>query len=457
MRIAYTLIFFLLSFGLATAQSSEQSKKSSGKLIAGPMLGYAEHREIALWVQTESVQEITLKYKAINSGSWESIKTKPDAFGIVQFFPSLLTPGTTYTYQILLDGKPWKCKDELKFKTKVLWEWRSPAPDFTFLLGSCLYINDSAYDRPGKAYGASSEILRFMKATPADFMLWLGDNTYLREADYSSKAGIAYRYKHTRSDSNLQGLLRTMPNYATWDDHDFGDNDGNSSYGLKKFSREQFKAYWPNKSYGDNEEGIYHSFTWSDAEFFLCDDRWFRDASEMDELDGKKAMLGTKQLEWLKNKLVHSKATFKFIVVGGQVLNKNTDKESYNLFKKEREEILSFLVQQKISGVVFLSGDRHHTEILREDALKDKLGYSLFDITSSPLSSGVSNVLKTEEAKNPQRVPNTLTVEQNYCSIKISGKKGERVMLVTCHDKNGLVKWGYQISESDVKIPTEKK
>jgi len=215
--------------------------------------------------------------------------------------------------------------------------------------------------------------------------------------------------------------------------------------------------YWPNKTYGEDEQGVYHSFSWSDAEFFLCDDRWFRDASEMEELDGKKAMLGKKQLEWLKNKLVHSKATFKFIVVGGQVLNKHTDKESYNLYKKEREELLNFLVQQKISGVVFLSGDRHHTEILKDESVKEKLGYSLYDITSSPLSSGVSNVLKTDEAKNPQRVPNTLTVEQNYCSIRISGKKGERIALVTCYDKNGLVKWGYQIPESELKTGANKK
>lgn len=457
MRVVFILLCAVLNLASLNAQNASPAKKSMAKVVAGPMLGYAEHREVSIWIQTEAVQEVSLRYKLSGSSSWEQVKAKPNELGISRFTPALLSPGSSYTYQILLDGKVWECKDELNFKTKTLWEWRTPAPDFTFLLGSCLYINDSAYDRPGKAYGASSEILKFMKQTPADFMLWLGDNTYLREADFSSKSGMAYRYKHTRADSNLQGLLRAMPNYATWDDHDYGDNDGNSSFGLKKTSRSLFMDYWPNKTYGEDEQGVYHSFSWSDAEFFLCDDRWFRDASEMEELDGKKAMLGKKQLEWLKNKLVHSKATFKFIVVGGQVLNKHTDKESYNLYKKEREELLNFLVQQKISGVVFLSGDRHHTEILKDESVKEKLGYSLYDITSSPLSSGVSNVLKTDEAKNPQRVPNTLTVEQNYCSIRISGKKGERIALVTCYDKNGLVKWGYQIPESELKTGADKK
>jgi alkaline phosphatase D len=138
--------------------------------------------------------------------------------------------------------------------------------------------------------------------------------------------------------------------------------------------------------------------------------------------------------------------------VGGQFLNANTDKESFNLYKKEREEILQFIVDQNIGGVIFLSGDRHHTEILKEEKYKEKLGYTFYDITSSPLSAGPSNILKSEEAKNPQRVANTLVVENNYCSIKISGpKKGERVLLITCYDKKGVVKWGHQIKESELK------
>ena len=51
-----------------------------------------------------------------------------------------------------------------------------------------------------------------------DFMLWLGDNTYLRESDWNSRTGFIKRYPHTRALSELQPLLASTHHYATWDD-----------------------------------------------------------------------------------------------------------------------------------------------------------------------------------------------------------------------------------------------
>jgi len=102
--------------------------------------------------------------------------------------------------------------------------------------------------------------------------------------------------------------------------------------------------------------------------------------------------------------------------------------------------------------VIFLSGDRHHTELLKNENVKATLGYPLYDLTSSSITAGSSNVLSTPEAQNPQRVENTLVVENNYCTIKISGlKRGDRILTLTCYDANGLVKWGQVIKESELK------
>ena len=122
------------------------------------------------------------------------------------------------------------------------------------------------------------------------------------------------------------------------------------------------------------------------------------------------------------------------------------------MYQKERKELLQFIVDQKISGVVFISGDRHHTEILTDSSYMNELGYPFIDITSSPLSSGVSNVLETEEANNPQRIPGTLVVANNFCTINISGtKKGQRLLDINCLDKNGKVLWTHQIHEKQLK------
>lgn len=433
--------------------------KGQARIVAGPMLGYSTHTECAIWVQTLNANETSIQYRVLGSNApWQNevnfnfvtSKNKPQAY---KFFLSDLEMGKTYEYQILLDGFVQKLPYPLQFKTQELWEWRKPAPDFSFLAGSCLYINDSAYDRPGVPYGKSTDILNAMANTPADFMLWLGDNVYMREADYSSVTGMERRYLHTRSEPKLQPLLAKMNHYAIWDDHDYGDNDANKTFEHKLTSLDLFSEYWANRS-GPylHENGIYYSFRQSDAEFFMLDNRWFRDESNLNEQFFAKTQLGAKQLDWLKNKLAHSKAVFKFVCVGGQFLNEHTNKESFNLYKKEREEIIQFITEQKISGVVFLSGDRHHTELLKNDKVTASLGYPLYDLTSSSLTAGASSVIGSDEEKNPMRVANTLTAENNFCRIQISGKKkGERQLEITNYDAKGMVKWGYVIKESDLK------
>jgi alkaline phosphatase D len=222
-------------------------KADAQTIIAGPMLGYAEHTESLVWIQVKDVQQVTISYSEQGKSDWKEISMnakKSNDAQVLKFVLSGLKMGAVYQYKVLLDAKEQTFSYPLFFKTKKLWEWRSDAPDFSFLLGSCNYVNDTAYDRPGKPYGQGTSILNYMAETGADFMLWLGDNTYTREADYSSETGMKYRYQHTRSDKNLQKLLATMNHYATWDDHDYGDNDANKHFWFKDLSRKLFVEYW---------------------------------------------------------------------------------------------------------------------------------------------------------------------------------------------------------------------
>jgi alkaline phosphatase D len=452
MKKLFSLLLACISLGVIAQSVKEPS------ILAGPMNGYSEHTEVLVWVQTKCAKTISIEYQLKGTKGPALVQTETNLGKdlcrplVTKFILSGLEMGKTYAYDIFLDGKRIALPYSTEISTKVLWEWRTPPPNFTFMLGSCLYINDSAYDRPGRPYGQQTSILKSMTETPSDFMLWLGDNVYLREADYSSRSGIEYRYRHTRSLPELQPLLAKRNNYAIWDDHDFGDNDANKNFEFKDLTYALFKEYWGNKTYGEEGRGIYSNFRFSDAEFFLCDDRFFRDESDMDELFFPKTQLGSVQLSWLKNKLKHSKASFKFVAIGGQFINENTDKESYNFYKKEREEIIKFISEQKISGVIFLSGDRHHTELLKNEKVTESLGYPLYDLTSSSITAGASNAATTPEKDNPQRIPGTLVAENNYCTIAISGpKRGERTLLITCFDVKGLVKWGYSIKEAELK------
>lgn len=451
-RVALMAAWILSLCTMAWAQNGK------AQLVSGPMLGYAEPRECLVWVQVKCASGISLHYtkqgeKNTHVMSMENTGHLCDPW-ICKFVIKDLEPGATYSYSLLLDKKPLLFPYPLTFKTKKIWApWSKEDPyPFAFLAGSCNYVNDSLYDRPGRPYGQGTEIIERMAATPGDFMIWLGDNTYLREADFTSESGIRYRYMHTRSDPHLQKFLAAKNHYAVWDDHDFGDNDANKSYDFKDVTRDCFMQYWGNSNYGHAGEGIYSSFRYSDAEFFLVDDRWFRDDSYLVVKDNEdKNQMGALQLSWLKDKLKHSNATFKFICMGGQFLNEHTNYESYNLYKKERQELISFLVDQKITGVIFISGDRHHTEIVKNDTYVNTLGYVLYDITSSPISAGVGNVLQTAEATNPQRVPGTLLAENNYVGIQVEGRRGERTVKITAYDKNGSSRWQHVLKEAELK------
>jgi alkaline phosphatase D len=439
------------------------SYSSFGQIISGPMLGHTDFRTSTVWMQfDQSVKEAALYYNlngknvkrdfAINSGDFKTATATLVG----------LEPSTTYTYNIVVNNK----KDTIasgKTTTQTLWQWRektTPLPTFSFLAGSCVYVNNPVYDRPGKAYGNDTAIFDVMAKENASFMLWLGDNWYTREVDYYSEWGLHNRPSSDRARPFFRNIMKAMPNYAIWDDHDYGFNDADKSYPLKETSREVFKKFWTNPSYGQNNQGIYSKFTFNDADVFLLDDRWWRSNDEMqDSINGKpnpnKKMYGAAQLDWLKNALLQSNAnqniTFRFIATGSQVLNPVSPFDCFRKFSAEYNELMSFLKENKINGVVFLTGDRHHSEIIKVD--RDGT-YPLIDITASPLTSG-SHKFGGVEKNNPYRLVGVEDM-QNYTKITLKGLKKERVLQVEIFNPIREKQANWEISLKELTTPKAK-
>lgn len=448
--------------GTPTAGSETVQVTPAKRLLAGPMLGYVEHREAAIWIEVaHEVGEAKMVYYPIDSPANDNNITinlnEAGRTPRVHFYLPELDINTTYQYDIYLDGEKQEFAYPTQFTTRTLWEYITDAPDLTFLFGSCNYINDSIYDRPGEPYGQDTKILETLAKQPADFMLWLGDNTYYRPADYSSVSGMAYRNRHTRSLPALQPLLAAMSHYAIWDDHDFGPNDGNKTFDLKQESLKLFKDYWANKTYGEaGNAGVYSKIQMADAEFFLLDDRYHRSPNTYPDKHSEKEFLGKRQMQWLKEGLMASNklVNFRFIVVGNQVLNPVNEFECFRHFTNEWEELMEFIVQHRIEGVVFLSGDRHMTEMNFFQPGKEF--YRLYDITSSPLTShAFSGITDNKEYSNPARVDSTLLAEQNFIKASITGSflKEDRTLTFEAIDANGKVRWTKSFHEKDLKIP----
>jgi alkaline phosphatase D len=413
------------------------------------MVGYSEMREVLLWVQTNTGARVKFVYYPEGNPSAkyqteETVTEKQTAY-TAKLTAENLEPGKVYQYELFINGQPVKLSYPLKFQTRKLWQWREDPPDFNFVTGSCTYVNDPPYDRPGKPYGENYEIFTTIYKQQPDMMLWLGDNTYLRETDWYSRSGILYRHTHTRSLAELQPLLGSVHHYAIWDDHDYGPDNSDRSFRQKKDALEAFKLFWGNPASGvNNQPGTTTMFQWADVDFFLLDNRYYH--SPNNRASGKRTLLGEEQVSWLIDALTASEASFKFIVVGGQFLNPVTYGENFSTFPEERSKILRLISRENISGIIFLTGDRHHTELSK---LERENLYPLYDLTVSPLTSA-PNPQHIEE-HNFLRVPKTFVGERNFARLNVTGPGNNRLLKIAVFDKSGTELWTRAIKANNLK------
>ncbi len=413
-------------------------------LQSGPMLGYSEMREVLLWVQTNQPADVNFTYHNIESPeatfSTDTIRTgKKDAF-TAKLIADEVMPGKRYHYDLHINGKKVDFPYPTEFQTQALWKWRTDPPDFTIAAGSCFYVNDQPLDRPGQPYGRNFEIFDHIIAKKPDAMIWIGDNVYYREPDWNTRTGMLYRYTHTRSQEYLQPLFASTHNYAIWDDHDYGPNNSDRSWFQKENALTVFKLFWGNLTYGfEDLPGLTSKFQWGDVDFFLLDNRYHRSANH--RVTGEPTVLGKKQIQWLIDGLKSSNAAFKIIVMGGQMLNSVPKHETYiNLAPEEREYILDTIEREAITDVIFLTGDRHITELSR---LARKDGDSFWDLTVSPLTSGSWE----NQEDNKHRVDGTLVTEQNFALMHFKGPRKERRIEIEIYNHEGVLQWKKEIEQ----------
>lgn len=431
----YILVFFLL---LAV---SVQAGTQKAKLFAGPVVGSVTTTSARVWIGYQGkgknavVLGDTSSKRIIYPTNYSYMAEK----GIVSltFDFSGLQPGHTYNVLVSIEG--WKTNVRTSFRTQDSVAVR----DFAFNTGSCALLCTD-WMRPVFP-GAKSNIFTTMRKRPADFMLWLGDNIYyLTSKDYKSMdAMFMHNIRVRRSFTQYKSFLASSPQYAIWDDHDYGPNDADRHWALKDSALMVFKSFWPN-TYPEQKQfnGNYFSFRYYDAEFFMTDDRYFRDEPG----DSAAHFLGETQMVWLKNKLQLSDAAFKFICIGTQVLNDNKFGETYKQYPKEREDLFNFIVKNNIKGVIFLTGDKHYSEICR----KEVGGYPIYDFTCSPLTSPVLPRRIFGAYSNATRVPGTDLSRHNYGRISVTGPAGDRTCIIEIHGRYGKKRRELRIPQSEL-------
>lgn len=426
--------FFLFIFAVVS------SLPALAQLACSPMIGYTEMREAFVWVQTEAPGKVVFECFPENNTTLtqrHEVETTLDLANVAHFSATNLEPGETYVFRLIVDETVMQ-DDTWMFTTQPLWQYREEPPAFTLATGSCAFINEERYDRPGKPYGSDYGIFERIADADPNLMLWLGDNIYLREPDWGSRSGILHRYSHMRSLPEMQSLLTTCPHYAIWDDHDFGPNNADRSFIHKDWTLEAFELFWGNPSYGlPDLEGITGQFTFADVDFFLMDNRYHRSNYELETTP--KQIWGEQQVDWLIEALKFSRAPFKIVATGGQFLSDAALYENHAQYAEERQRVLDRIEAEGITGVVFLSGDRHHTEL---SMLELANGNAVYDLTVSPLTS---RAYDHSDEPNSHRVKGTIVGEHNYALLSFDGPRKERVLTIRVYDKSGKELWSHEI------------
>ena len=412
------------------------------------MHGYADYTSALLWVMADTPGPIAVSWQADGQAqeSRLALEATPASGNVVLARLTGLSPGKSIAYRVTGDAD----SRVGALTTQPWWAKAAEAHDLAIAFGSCFFLADADPAWGGQDYGGGFGIFDRIAAMKPDLMLWGGDNLYFQKQDELDPAAMAMRYQRQRTFAPLQKLLTAAPHLAIWDDHDYGPNDADMSYVMKGDSLQLFRRYWANPSYGlPDAPGTFGRARWGDVDIFLLDDRWYRSANRA--IDGPdKSMFGAQQMAWLRNALIYSRAPIKLVVNGSQMWNHANRFEGWNHFATEQRAFADWLVAQKIDGVVFLSGDRHFTELLKVERPGT---YPLYEFTSSPLTARPWANPDTAEQKNPDVVPGTLVGKRQFGMIRVTGPEDDRVLALESYDAAGTRLWRHEIRARDLRSP----
>lgn len=226
-----------------------------------------------------------------------------------------------------------------------------------------------------------------------DLMLFIGDNIY---GNSENAAVLEKKYLKLSLDPDYQNLKRHIPIQATWDDHDFGVNDGGSEYPNKAESKKVMLDFFgePQNSERRSRPGVFTSSLLGplgkQVQVILLDTRWFRSRLKIvkgpfgrekyfPNYDLSATLLGEEQWVWLEQQLAIP-AQVRIIASSIQVIAQSSD-ENWANFPHEKVRLLRLL--QKTSGKkVLISGDIHHSEL----SCQTLGGEKICDLTSSGIT-----------------------------------------------------------------------
>jgi alkaline phosphatase D len=468
-------LLFVLSLLAAPALAGQPSW-----LARGPVLGSLSPSGITIWIQ--SAVPVTVRAVVTPEGGDTGITTAPvtlaagsDLIGTLTVHG--LTPGTRYTYRLEAQGFP-----PLEGKNGG-WSFRTPPPNghpTRLILTAGSGANNWAVDHPDtwKAMARlHPDLFLALGDTPyADelmwhesrrwrraFAAWKADPTPQRKAfldgvtaQYRAVASsaIPLAYHFFRDARGWPAFAASTVLAATWDDHDTGLNDSDTSNPVVDIALANFRRYTPNPSFGlPDAPGTFWIERYGDVEIYLLDDETYRTPTDEALADPSHAtLLGAAQLHWLIRSLAASTATFKILACGSPFNDTPRKKDAWATYPVERQRLMDAIVRHRVGGVVLLSGDIHRSELYRLPWLEEKGGYPLWEFIPSPLfQHGRPCGVAIPERQFCARVPDR-SILQLFGVLRIDTTLPDPELVLQLHDTAGNVLMNKRLTASQLQF-----
>jgi len=299
-----------------------------------------------------------------------------------------------------------------------------------------------------------------------DALVLLGDNVY---ADTRDMDVMRARYAELDAIEDFAHLRARAHLLATWDDHDYGVNDGGAEYPMRAEAQQVFLDFL--REAGDSPRrrraGVYDARIFGPpgrrVQVLLLDTRYHRSPLEsgprglpdlgryVPDDDPGATLLGGAQWAWLEQEL-RKPAELRLLASSIQIVAEDHRFERWGNFPHERRRLFELLRRTGAGGVVALSGDRHMAEIsildptLAAPMSAVDLGYPFIDVTASSFNRPGS--WRDEPNRHRKGDP---WFQTNFGTLDVDWESG--VLVLCIRDEMGEVALRHEVALGDLQPP----
>lgn len=287
---------------------------------------------------------------------------------------------------------------------------------------------------------------------PMDLWCWLGDTLY--NDGVTTTAGYRANWQRQLATDGFQAVLGSTACVYTWDDHEVDNDWGDTAFGQPvdparlEVAYKAFFDHTPTRKDPESPRQIYRSFRMGrTAEIFVLDCR-----GERDEEGG--VYISEAQMTWLLEGLAASTATWKVILNSVPITDlpdvydiEQVIRDRWEGYPDQRERLLSFIQDEGLTGVLFVSGDVHHATFCRVDA-EGGPGHRVFEVFTGPAGS-TRNILGNLIGDGEQYVWSAAVWSctrfelhpLGFASIEVVGEEGEIWLEAVINDRGEVLSY----------------